>query len=65
MTWEQTEHEINQLIASRDAGFGHWDLPGPVLDSCLRMAYLAGEISGAQTAQRKWEEAFAAGKAER
>jgi hypothetical protein len=59
MTYEQTEHQIKQLIAHRDAGFGMYYLPSALLDACLRTAYKAGCLHGAEITGRIVADAFA------
>jgi hypothetical protein len=60
MTYEQTEHQIKQLIAKHDGGFGMYYLPFELFDSCLRTAYKAGCLYGAETTGRIVADAFAA-----
>jgi hypothetical protein len=59
LTYEQIEHQIKQLIAHRDGGFGMYYMPFELFDSCLRTAYKAGCLHGAEVTGRVVADAFA------
>jgi hypothetical protein len=58
MSYESVEHQIKQCIQERDAGYGYWYLPGCEFDSCLKLAYFAGQCEGATVCQRQVKETF-------